>query len=365
MVKILIIHSWKDKIFSKKLAAFILKEGNNFKVYYTVRSYNINLSIKIKNKLEWCDKLILVWSKKLAKSSTLKLVLNYALEKKIPIISCFRGNLELNSHFINLEQVDFTNFEKGAKKLSDSLIPKLLFLSEFDESSIELEEHFSDEREDADCAVGPLEFGSSMDFELNKDVVDEIIRSILKESVMKDNLTNLETIIKEEVKKLQFGQILFNPPNVMKVGKKERIEVRIIQNIYDDITRNLKGRGITEIIILKIGTFMKVLLTGENFQIESLNEEEQIVIKDNYTEWSWDVLPLKHGEQFLHLRVTVRMKTPSYEEYIDHPVLDKKILVNVNLSYSIQKFILIYWKWIITVILLPLLVRLIKFIIQK
>jgi len=38
----------------------------------------------------------------------------------------------------------------------------------------------------------------------------------------------------------------------------------------------------------------------------------------------------------------------------DHPVLDKEIVVKVNPTYSIKKFIISYWKWIVTALILPL-----------
>jgi hypothetical protein len=39
-----------------------------------------------------------------------------------------------------------------------------------------------------------------------------------------------QEIVAEELKKLSIGRILFNPPEKMKVGVKERVEVHITQN---------------------------------------------------------------------------------------------------------------------------------------
>ena len=151
---------------------------------------------------------------------------------------------------------------------------------------------------------------------------------------------------------LDLGQILFNPPQEMKVGVKERVEVRIAKTITDDLSSGLRGRGVPQIEEIKVGTFMKVRLTGDNFDIEPLGHEEQLVAGEGFTQWDWDVIPLKSGIQLLLLIVTVRIKIPDDgEETKDYPVFERQIRVKVNRIYTIKKFIEKHWKWIITTII--------------
>lgn len=165
-------------------------------------------------------------------------------------------------------------------------------------------------------------------------------------------LPDLSEIVEDELKKLSPGCILFNPSQEMKVGVKERVEVRIAKTITEDLTLGLKGRGIPQIEEIRVGTFMKVHLTGDNFDIKTLSHEEQPVIGEGFTQWDWDVIPLKSGIQFLLLTVTVRIKIPNYdEERKDYPVFERQIRVKVNLSYSINKFIKSYWQWIIGIMI--------------
>jgi len=165
-------------------------------------------------------------------------------------------------------------------------------------------------------------------------------------------LPHLSEIVEDELKKLSPGRILFNPPQEMKVGVKERVEVRIAKTITEDLTLGLKGRGIPQIEEIRVGTFMKVHLTGDNFDIKTLSHEEQPVIGEGFTQWDWDVIPSKSGIQFLLLTVTVRIKIPNYdEERKDYPVFERRIRVKVNLIYSINKFIKNYWQWIIGMII--------------
>lgn len=176
-------------------------------------------------------------------------------------------------------------------------------------------------------------------------------------------LPDLSEIVEDELKKLSPGCILFNPSQEMKVGVKERVEVRIAKTITEDLTLGLRGRGIPQIEKIGVATFMKVHLTGDNFDIKTLSHDEQPVIGEGFTQWDWDVIPLKFGIQSLLLTVTVRIKIPNYdEEKKDYPVFEKQIRVKVNLTYSINKFIKNYWQWIIGTIIAS---GIIKWIVTK
>jgi hypothetical protein len=160
--------------------------------------------------------------------------------------------------------------------------------------------------------------------------------------------------VEDEIEKLVPGRILFNPPEKMKVGVRERVEVRITRSFTHDLTRALKGSGKPQIEQIKIGAYMAANLIGQNFEITSLNNEEQVVVGSGFTQWAWDVVPLRSGVQPLLLRVTVRLKIPEVgEEKKDLPVFEREIKVAVNPVYSAAKFVENYWQWIITVILIP------------
>jgi len=165
---------------------------------------------------------------------------------------------------------------------------------------------------------------------------------------------NVESLVQNELAKLSLGYIVSNFSKRMKVGISERIEVRVAQQYGEDLYRTLKGKGVAKIEEIKIGTYMKVRLSGEKFGITPLNSEEQLVTSGEYTEWAWNVKPLAPGKQVLHLLVTVKIVLPFGEKVKDHPVLDKEVIVSVNLIYTIKTFVFTYWKWLVTAILIPL-----------
>lgn len=167
-------------------------------------------------------------------------------------------------------------------------------------------------------------------------------------------------VLQQEIERLPIGKISFNPPATMKVGVKERIETRISRDINTDLVTSLKGRGLPHVEELTVSELMKVRLSGVDFEINTLNEEEQIIANTGFTEWAWDVTPQNSGNKVLHLHVTLRIRLPFGEERKDHPVLDRKIVVQVNPIYSVKIFVATYWKWLITVFILPLIGWIIK-----
>jgi len=182
------------------------------------------------------------------------------------------------------------------------------------------------------------------------------IGSIIKSNISIGSADKPEwyEVLEEELKRFPIGKVVFNPPDTMKVGVRERLEVRISRDSNTNLVTALKGQGIAQIENIKVSELMKVRVSGSDFNIIQLNEEEQFVSSQEFTEWAWDITPKTSGKKVLYLHVTLRIKLPFGEEKKDHPVLDKKINVKINPVYSAGIFISIYWKWIATVLILPL-----------
>jgi hypothetical protein len=165
--------------------------------------------------------------------------------------------------------------------------------------------------------------------------------------------TDWHDILQQELERMPFGAIMFNPPETMTLGVRERIEARISQEFVCSLTDKLNGHGDPQVEELKISELMKIRMSGEDFNINTLNEEEQIIPKEGYTEWAWDVTPQKTGTRKLHLHVTLRIRLPYGEEKKDHPVLDRDVNVKINVKYSIKKFLKNNWKWVATTLAIP------------
>lgn len=112
--------------------------------------------------------------------------------------------------------------------------------------------------------------------------------------------------VDEIIENLPLGKILCNPPEEMRVGETELVEVRITQNMTEDLTRELEGRGVPRIETekIKVSTEMEVYLTGDNFDIKLRPDIRRLILgSDKYTCWKFKVTPLTSGIQTLDLTV--------------------------------------------------------------
>jgi hypothetical protein len=180
---------------------------------------------------------------------------------------------------------------------------------------------------------------------------------------------DVDLILENVIGKLRPGMMVFNPPGRMKQAHIERIELRILSLkqeldtlappaqtlVVETFSGDLMGTGTAIVESLAVGTVMKARLSGENFEILALNEEEQIVAGDTYTEWAWDVKALKSGKQNLNLTITVKVIVDGFgEKARDIPVITRGVDVQVDPVHVLSTFVGENWKWLWTALLVPL-----------
>ncbi|RCV63631.1 hypothetical protein C5S53_12890 [Methanophagales archaeon] len=140
----------------------------------------------------------------------------------------------------------------------------------------------------------------------------------------------IQESIDEILENLPTGKVLFNPPHEMKVGETELVEVRITQNLTEDLTKGLEGRGEPQTNETKVSTYMKVRLTGRNFDIDPKSGAPQIIESDKYTHWEFHVTPLKSGIQTLKLTYFVILLVQGTDRQKEYEAGDWEVNVNVN-----------------------------------
>ena len=165
---------------------------------------------------------------------------------------------------------------------------------------------------------------------------------------------DLNALVRAELDRLSEGMVLFDASTVMRQGQRERVVARLSQNVDEDISKGLSDRGHLLIEPITVGTFMRVRLYGDGFEITALDDEEQVVASDGFTQWAWDVLPTESGRRSLHLTVAVRVKVPGANDQSKSvPVRDKEVDVQVDPMWSLGQFVDKYWQWIASAVVLP------------
>jgi hypothetical protein len=150
-----------------------------------------------------------------------------------------------------------------------------------------------------------------------------------------------------------------NIPDTMEVGKMVTATVKITQSMNDSILFKDEKKDQFKLDSFAISSRVRVTLNdaagGDNFKVQPLNTEEQIVDSVGSRQWKWTILPLKKGEKnALVLRVSTIVKDRFGTAPVDVPVFEKTIFVKTTAMRTIWKFITDNWQWLIVTILLPL-----------
>ncbi len=120
---------------------------------------------------------------------------------------------------------------------------------------------------------------------------------------------NNKTTSKKSKSGAQQGELLYRIPSKMELEQEVKCIVRIAFD-EDEIVKNLELNPNVQLRSLeRISNLMQVLLMDPNgvpaFEIRTINEPEQIIFEEGYTEWTFYVKALKVGTFPLIIKVAV------------------------------------------------------------
>ncbi len=165
--------------------------------------------------------------------------------------------------------------------------------------------------------------------------------------------SNPQIALDDELKKLASGKLLINTPHEMQVGVPERVNVRIAKTATQNFLEGLVHSQEAEVENIRTSRSMIVSLRSEDFKIEALSNEEQIIEDTDYTQWDYKVAPLKSGNRKVCISITVLLTEENEDFRKTLLILEKEITVRSNPIYSIKTFVSDYWQWIFASALIP------------
>jgi hypothetical protein len=121
MAKVFISHSWNDNDISRKIAHELKKDGAEIWIDYARIKPGEGLPDRIGEALDWCDTLVLVWSKSAAESYYVKLEWQCALDMQKKIIPCIIDSAQRPPILRGFLYIEFKNFSKGYEQLVRAL----------------------------------------------------------------------------------------------------------------------------------------------------------------------------------------------------------------------------------------------------
>jgi hypothetical protein len=176
------------------------------------------------------------------------------------------------------------------------------------------------------------------------------------EGAIRDTIFTLSSYASQDLAMVpDKGYILFDTPQQMQVGISEIISIRISKHKTKQFFRELRHfQANKSIETVKISRVMTAELKGDNFKIDALSSEEQIIEDDDLTQWEWNVTPVRQGTQKLIAIITIILKVEDEKGVKTLPVLEKELQVQVNRLYSTKDFISRNWQWLIASAALPI-----------
>ncbi len=157
------------------------------------------------------------------------------------------------------------------------------------------------------------------------------------------------------------GTIAYNVPSDFEVNKYSTIKLRIsyLKKIESIIIGNrnipiVKKGSSDDIIVesIKVDSIMSAVLYTDDgfFEVSMVGDNaEQTLSEDGYTEWVWRIRPLKPGDHYIKMIITISGR--------DIVVYEKNIPVQSNWVFSFSEWFLKWWKemaGITTTIFIPL-----------
>lgn len=156
------------------------------------------------------------------------------------------------------------------------------------------------------------------------------------------------TKVIKESSELSEGRVVYKIPETMKVRTTYQVVLRIAKSratlsVYD----SLKDKVITSVI--PVTPVMEVKLIDASpedhkaFEIKEDNSARQIIEDgDTYTQWSWNVTPVRAGTSKLDIVISVVRDGEKKEV-----VYTDTVIVKVDFFAQIIFFIRTYWQWIV------------------
>jgi hypothetical protein len=138
---------------------------------------------------------------------------------------------------------------------------------------------------------------------------------------------------------LAFDKILFNPPPLLKVGRRVHIELGVYQNLKEEIMRRLLERNVCCLDREQVEVTLSAYLRIAGSRVLPLGVPVNAIGGAGYLKWEWEIMPQTPGRELIHLSLKTRVKFAEFGEQKKHLlVLDREVRIRKNRWLALRQF---------------------------
>jgi hypothetical protein len=149
------------------------------------------------------------------------------------------------------------------------------------------------------------------------------------------------------------GNFVYRIPPIMRVRETYQVLARISRsevNIYENLNGEVKQTTVPITESMEVKLIDPSPDDNKQFSIIADNVAVQLVDStDAYTQWSWNVTPLRSGTANLKIVVSIIRDGKTKETVYEDPVK-----VEINPVEQVKFWFQNYWQWALTTLLIPL-----------
>lgn len=153
---------------------------------------------------------------------------------------------------------------------------------------------------------------------------------------------------------LSEGKVVYKIPSVMKVRNTYQVIVRICKStihVYENLNGEVRQSTVPITETMEVRLIDPSPLDAKIFDVVNDNDGIQYIdtINGSYTQWSWNVTPLKSGKTNLKIVISVIKDNGNKKEI----VYQDDIKVEIDIIEQIKFWFNKYWQWLFGTILIP------------
>lgn len=166
-----------------------------------------------------------------------------------------------------------------------------------------------------------------------------------------------DTLLTNIRERLLRATIAYTPPDTMRVGRLERLELAIIPGTVSRPAAESTVAGgafPATVDTTRLSSRMVADLVGDDFDITRLGPRVRNVTKTEPGQWRWNVKPTRGGKHVLNLIVSALVPMAGTTDTIPVTTFDRDIHVQVDHVSGVWMFVKANWQWLWAAVVVPL-----------